>query len=78
MFILLILNAIYPAAIDTNMYRSAIAGYEKKAHMIGSLHPVGRVGKVEEVVSAVLYLCSEAAGFTTGVTLPIDGGSTAI
>jgi NAD(P)-dependent dehydrogenase (short-subunit alcohol dehydrogenase family) len=46
------------------------------------LHPVGRVGNVEEVVGAgagaVLYLCSDAAGFTTGVTLPIDGGSTAI
>jgi NAD(P)-dependent dehydrogenase (short-subunit alcohol dehydrogenase family) len=71
-------NAICPAVIDTNMYRRAIAGDEKKAHMIGSLHPVGRVGKVEEVVGAVLYLCSDAAGFTTGVTLPIDGGSTAI
>ncbi|GAC20210.1 SDR family oxidoreductase [Paraglaciecola arctica] len=71
-------NAICPAVIDTNMYRRAIAGDEKKAHMIGSMHPVGRVGTVEEVVSAVLYLSSDAAGFTTGATLPVDGGSTAI
>jgi len=71
-------NAICPAVIDTNMYRRAIEGDEKKAHMIGSMHPVGRVGTVEEVVSAVLYLSSEAASFTTGMTLPIDGGSTAI
>jgi NAD(P)-dependent dehydrogenase (short-subunit alcohol dehydrogenase family) len=71
-------NAICPAVIDTNMYRRAVAGDEKKAHMIGSMHPVGRIGKVEEVVSAVLYLSSDAASFTTGVTLPIDGGSTAI
>jgi NAD(P)-dependent dehydrogenase (short-subunit alcohol dehydrogenase family) len=42
------------------------------------MHPVGRIGNVEEVVGAVLYLSSDAAGFTTGVTLPIDGGSTAI
>lgn len=71
-------NAICPAVIDTNMYRRAVAGDEKKAHMIGSMHPVGRIGKVEEVVGAVLYLTSDAASFTTGVTLPIDGGSTAI
>jgi NAD(P)-dependent dehydrogenase (short-subunit alcohol dehydrogenase family) len=64
--------------IDTKMYRSAIAGDEKKAHMIGSLHPVGRAGKVEKVLGGVLYSCSDAADFTTGVTLPIDGGSTAI
>ena len=71
-------NAICPAVIDTNMYRRAIAGDEKKAHIIGSMHPVGRIGKVEEVVGGVLYLSSDAAGFTTGVSLPIDGGSTAI
>ena len=71
-------NAICPAVIDTDMYRRAVAGDEKKAQMIGSMHPVGRIGKVEEVVGAVLYLSSDAAGFTTGVALPIDGGSTAI
>jgi NAD(P)-dependent dehydrogenase (short-subunit alcohol dehydrogenase family) len=64
--------------IDTDMYRRAVAGDEKKAQMIGSMHPVGRIGKVEEVVGAVLYFSSDAAGFTTGVALPIDGGSTAI
>ena len=71
-------NAICPAVIDTDMYHRAVAGDEKKAHMIGAMHPVGRIGKVEEVVGAVLYLSSDAAGFTTGVTLPVDGGSTAI
>ena len=71
-------NAICPAVIDTNMYRRALAGDEKKAHAIGTMHPVGRVGTVEEVVGAVLYLCSDSAGFTTGTTLPVDGGSTAI
>jgi NAD(P)-dependent dehydrogenase (short-subunit alcohol dehydrogenase family) len=71
-------NAICPAVIDTNMYRRAIASDEKKALAIGAMHPVGRIGTVEEIVGAVLYLSSDAAGFTTGVTLPIDGGSTAI
>ncbi|PKG97324.1 SDR family oxidoreductase [Paraglaciecola sp. MB-3u-78] len=71
-------NAICPAVIDTNMYRRAVASDAKKALAIGAMHPVGRIGKVEEVVGAVLYLSSDAAGFTTGATLPIDGGSTAI
>jgi NAD(P)-dependent dehydrogenase (short-subunit alcohol dehydrogenase family) len=71
-------NAICPAVIDTNMYRRALAGDAKKAMAIGAMHPVGRIGTVDEVVSAVLYLSSGTAGFTTGVTLPVDGGSTAI
>jgi NAD(P)-dependent dehydrogenase (short-subunit alcohol dehydrogenase family) len=71
-------NAICPAVIDTNMYRRAIKNDTKKAVAIGAMHPIGRVGTVDEVVGAVLYLCSDAAGFTTGASLPLDGGSTAI
>ena len=72
------INAVCPAVIDTSMYQRALQADEKKALAIQSLHPVGRIGKAEEVVNAVMYLCSDAASFTTGVTLPIDGGSTAI
>jgi NAD(P)-dependent dehydrogenase (short-subunit alcohol dehydrogenase family) len=46
---------------------------------------VGRIGQSGDVGAAVLYLCSDLAGFTTGVALPIDdvalpidGGATAI
>lgn len=71
-------NAVCPAVIDTDMYRRAIDGDPKKAEYVNSLHPVGRIGRAEEVAAAVLYLCSPNAGFTTGVALPVDGGSTAI
>jgi NAD(P)-dependent dehydrogenase (short-subunit alcohol dehydrogenase family) len=37
-------------------------------------HPLGRFGKAEEVAETVLFLLSEAAGFITGVALPVDGG----
>jgi NAD(P)-dependent dehydrogenase (short-subunit alcohol dehydrogenase family) len=40
-------------------------------------HPIGRFGKEAEVASAVLWLCTPGAGFTTGIALPIDGGWTA-
>jgi NAD(P)-dependent dehydrogenase (short-subunit alcohol dehydrogenase family) len=33
-----------------------------------------RVGRADEVAAAVLWLCSDAASFVTGITLPIDGG----
>lgn len=39
-------------------------------------HPVGRVGKPEDVADMVLYLASEQAGFITGVNIAIDGGMT--
>ena len=37
-------------------------------------HPMGRVGRVEEVAEAVVWLSSDAASFVTGHSLPVDGG----
>ncbi|MCJ8168894.1 SDR family oxidoreductase [Atopomonas sediminilitoris] len=71
-------NAICPAVIDTDMFRRAYESDPKKAEFAAAMHPVGRVGQVEEVASAVIYLCSDTAAFTTGVALPIDGGATSI
>lgn len=71
-------NAVCPAVIETDMYRRAVANDPKKALAISKLHPVGRVGQPEEIAAAVLYLSSDISGFTTGVALPVDGGSTAI
>jgi NAD(P)-dependent dehydrogenase (short-subunit alcohol dehydrogenase family) len=42
-----------------------------------SLHPMGRLGRPEEVASSVLFLASEEALFITGTTLLVDGGYTA-
>lgn len=71
-------NAVCPAVIDTDMYRRALDGDPIKELAISKLHPIGRIGLPQEVASAVLYLSSQAAGFSTGVALPVDGGSTAI
>ena len=72
------INAVCPAVIDTEMFRRAAALDPRKAEFAAAMHPVGRIGKAEEIASAVLYLCSEGAGFTTGIALPVDGGATCI
>ena len=71
-------NAVCPAVIDTDMFRRAYEADPKKAEFAAAMHPVGRVGRVEEIASAVLYLCSDGAAFTTGQALAVDGGATAI
>src|SRR3954470_21029913 len=60
-------NAVAPGVIATPMHKP-----ETHAFLAG-LHPVGRLGTVQEVVEAVLYL--EDAKFVTGETLHVDGGA---
>ena len=71
-------NAVCPAVIDTDMFRRAYEADPRKADFAAAMHPVGRIGKVEEIASAVMYLCSDGAAFTTGHCLTVDGGATAI
>ncbi|MED1913759.1 SDR family oxidoreductase [Bacillus thuringiensis] len=67
-------NAVCPGYIDTPL----IAGRDEtlNEHLIG-LHPMGRLGKPEEVAKAVLFLASDDASFVTGTSLLVDGGYTA-
>lgn len=71
-------NAVCPAVIDTDMFRRAYESDPKKGEFAAAMHPVGRIGKVDEIAAAVLYLCSDNAAFTTGHALAVDGGVTAI
>jgi NAD(P)-dependent dehydrogenase (short-subunit alcohol dehydrogenase family) len=71
-------NAVCPAVIDTDMFRRAHEADPRKADFAAAMHPVGRIGRVEEIAAAVLYLCSDGAAFTTGHALAVDGGATAI
>ncbi len=69
-------NAVAPAAIDTQMFRD-FATAPGVRQMLESAHPMGRIGQPEEIASTVLWLCSDSASFVTGQTFPIDGGYTA-
>lgn len=69
------INAVAPAAIDTDMLNRFAGGADSEmGKALAAMHPVGRVGRSEEVAQAVLYLASDRAGFTTGISLPVDGG----
>jgi len=70
-------NSVAPGLIATDMI-DRVAGKEgDRRNLFASLHPVGRFGASEEIAAAVLYLASDAAKFTTGTTLLVDGGWTA-
>jgi NAD(P)-dependent dehydrogenase (short-subunit alcohol dehydrogenase family) len=67
-------NTVAPGAIATDMI-DRFAGKEGAARDgLTALHPVGRLGKAQEIAAAVLYLCSDEAAFTTGTSLHVDGG----
>jgi NAD(P)-dependent dehydrogenase (short-subunit alcohol dehydrogenase family) len=70
-------NAVLPAAIDTEMFqRFAGDNPEFRAH-VSALHPIGRIGKSEEIADAAIWLSSSRSSFVTGHSLLVDGGFTA-
>jgi NAD(P)-dependent dehydrogenase (short-subunit alcohol dehydrogenase family) len=69
-------NAVCPGVIHTAMI-DRITGKDKEVEkkFIG-MEPMGRMGNPEEVAEAVVWLCSDAASFVTGIAMPVDGGFT--
>jgi NAD(P)-dependent dehydrogenase (short-subunit alcohol dehydrogenase family) len=71
------INAVSPGPMDTPMsYRPGETRSDRDARMRQQL-PAGRVGDLDEIAAAVLYLASPEAGFVVGTDLVIDGGATA-
>ncbi|MEQ8702500.1 MAG: SDR family oxidoreductase [Phaeodactylibacter sp.] len=64
--------SVGPAFIDTPLLSANLS--EDQLGMLSQLHPIGRLGKPEEVAELVLWLSSDAASFMTGAYIPIDGG----
>jgi NAD(P)-dependent dehydrogenase (short-subunit alcohol dehydrogenase family) len=67
-------NALAPGPILTDRLAEAGEEMQKRA---GMAMPMRRIGQVQEIASAVVWLCSDQASYITGVTLPIDGGKLA-
>lgn len=68
------INAVCPGVIETPMIDRFVHGEAQARKVLVEGEPVGRIGKPEEVAGAVVWLCSDAASFVTGVALPVDGG----
>jgi NAD(P)-dependent dehydrogenase (short-subunit alcohol dehydrogenase family) len=73
-------NAVIPGGIETEMFEEELrkTGLDRdKAYaLFAKIHPLGRIGRPDEVAQAALWLASDASGFTTGIELAVDGGST--
>lgn len=66
-------NCICPGVVDTDMTKPFLKT-EKDMEFMNNEHPIGRIGKPEDVAKAVLYFASDDASWTTGAILTVDGG----
>lgn len=70
-------NAVCPGAIETPMVDGLFNNMPDRAageELFKSFHPMGRLGRPEEIAHAVLFLCDDNVGFMTGSMLSVDGG----
>ncbi|HEV3309243.1 MAG TPA: SDR family oxidoreductase [Chloroflexota bacterium] len=70
-------NAVLPAAIETDMLQRFVGDNPEARDYITAKHPIGRVGKSEEIADAAIWLSSSKSSFVTGHSLLVDGGFTA-
>jgi NAD(P)-dependent dehydrogenase (short-subunit alcohol dehydrogenase family) len=79
-------NAICPGTVPTPLVHRSYASsggvgtgdsVEERLRTAAARYPLGRVGTVEDIAEAVLYLASDRSGWVTGIALPVDGGLSA-
>jgi 3-oxoacyl-[acyl-carrier protein] reductase len=78
-----LVNAVCPGWVDTNLWRMNAQGLQKELgvhsnddarRLAARKNSLGRFGKPEELANAIVFLCSERASYITGVSLNLDGG----
>ena len=64
-------NCVAPGFIETDMTRAL--GEDQRKQLLANV-PLGRLGKIEDVAAAVVFLCSPGAAYITGATIHVNGG----
>jgi NAD(P)-dependent dehydrogenase (short-subunit alcohol dehydrogenase family) len=70
-------NSVSPGTIDSPMLHDFVAAqtdHEQTRRAFDEMHPVGRVGTIEEVTNVFVFLASNQASFVTGANYSVDGG----
>jgi NAD(P)-dependent dehydrogenase (short-subunit alcohol dehydrogenase family) len=66
-------NAVAPGYVETDMTTAHLGDPATRARALAR-HPLGRLGRVDDVARAVLFLCTEDSGFVTGQSINVSGG----
>ncbi len=69
-------NAVIPGLVETEAWLAAVQNPDEIRRQRVALHPLGRIGRPEDIAAAVAFLASDDAAFITGIGLPVDGGLT--
>jgi NAD(P)-dependent dehydrogenase (short-subunit alcohol dehydrogenase family) len=70
------INAVCPGAVQTELIDRVIKQAPFMKEFYDDVHPIGRIGRVEEITGAVAWMCSPWASFMIGHGMVIDGGLT--
>lgn len=70
-------NAILPGVIETEMFQRFAGEKPELRAQLTAMHPIGRIGKSEEIADAAIWLSSSKSSFVTGHSLLVEGGLTA-
>ena len=68
------INAVAPGAIRTDILKNAIASGTYDVSSIEAIHPMNRLGEVEDIANGIFFLAAEENKFVTGTILTVDGG----
>jgi NAD(P)-dependent dehydrogenase (short-subunit alcohol dehydrogenase family) len=67
-------NAIAPGGVETDMLMQTVGDDHQFLETFRSMHPIGRIGRPEEIANTIVWLLSDKASFVLGHTLLVDGG----
>lgn len=70
-------NAVAPSSVDTPMIQHVTSSADAAGYKASGNSPLGRISRVAEIATVVHFLLTPAADYINGVTIPVDGGTTA-